>query len=104
MKWDQLPKMLHKRAKLMADFSNATLPLSDWYLTVINKAGGYVLFSNPATGYRLPLSRRELIGFDDERWGFPCFELRVGLYFACPNAFFVYRDSSIVNVNSAVPR
>ena len=102
MKWDQLPKTLHKPIKLLADFSNATLPLSDWFLTLVHRPGGYVLVDNPATGYRIPLSRRELVGFDDERWGFPCFKLRVGLYFACPNAFFVYRNGRIEIVTSAV--
>ena len=102
MKWDQLAKSLDQPIKLVADFSNATLPMSDWFLSLVHKLGGYVVVDNPATGYRLPLSPRELVGFDDGRWGFPCLELRVGLHFACPNAFFVYRDLSIKNVSSAV--
>ena len=102
MKWDQLPKSLHKPIKLVADFSNASLPLSDWFLTVVNKPDGYVIVENPATGYRIPLSQRELIGFDDDHRGFPCFQLRVGLHFVCPNSFFVYRDASIKSVTTAV--
>ena len=104
MNWTQLPKSLHKPIKLVPDFSNATILLSDWFLRQVDRQRGYVLVENPATGYRLPLSPRELVGFDDQRYGFPCLQLRVGLHFACPNAFFVYRDSSILNVNSAVPR
>lgn len=98
MNWAQLRKNLGMAFKLKADSSNATLPWSDWILRRVDKRGGYVLVDNLATGYLIPLTPRELVGFDNEIWGVPCLILRVGLYFDCPNAYFLYRNSRIERV------
>ena len=91
MQWKRLRRLLNRPVKLIARSTNATLPLSDWYLTIVNRARGYAVLVNPATGYEIPVGPRELRGYE-RRSGYDCLDLKVGLFFRCPNAWFVYDD------------
>ena len=102
MNWKQLRKLLNRPVKINPDFSNASLPQSDWFMGEIRRSRGYVVMSNPATGYRIPLSPKELVGYDEQVGEPPSLRLRVGLHFHCPNAFFVYRDGVIKDVQSTI--
>jgi len=91
MNYRGLRKNLHQPVKLLALGSNATLPYSDWIPQDVSRASQRVLVENPATGYRLPLGPDQLHHYEKVD-GIGWLVLKIGLYFSCPNAFFVDPD------------
>jgi hypothetical protein len=92
MHWPNLARSLHQPIKLIALHTNATFPLSDWFIREV-RSRRYIVIENPATGYVLRLGSREIRGFE-YRHGVPCLDLKIALVFNCPNVQFVYPDES----------
>ena len=94
MNYKSLRKNIGKPIRLFARHTNATLPLSDWFIRAVNRRRHIIEIENHATGYRLEIGPAEIYGFNEASCAL---DLRIGLKFACPNVRFVYPIESVVS-------